>query len=77
MVPITSLPHFENNDRVRNISLESVPSPLMEKFAEAMQGTFPELIDLVLSYYGIETVLPETFLGVYDPARWTTFHFQH
>ena len=57
---------LEHNDRVCYVDLEDVPSPLMERFAAAMQQPFPELTHLTLSLWSDDEtmpVLPETFFG--------------
>ena len=57
---------LEHNDRVCQINFMSIPSsPPFENVLEAMEKPFPELTDLVIWCYDIETMplLPDSFLG--------------
>ena len=57
---------LERNDRVRQISLESVSNSYLEPILATMRETFPELTGLDISslrYGSAAIVLPDSFLG--------------
>ena len=69
---------LKHNDRICEIVLEDIPSPLLERFALAImtQDSFPALTRLKLwSFDAHAPTLPETFLSGYSP-RLKTLHLQ-
>jgi len=66
------------NDRICEIVLEDIPSPLLERFALATmtQDSFPALTRLKLRPFDAHApTLPDTFLSGYSP-RLQTLHLQ-
>jgi hypothetical protein len=63
---------LEHPDRVRNLILANIPSPVGEALAAAMQVPFPELTFMWLwSDGGSTSVLPDSFLGGSAPRLHT------
>jgi len=55
----------KHHNRICEIHFPDLPSFLWERFAAAMQKSFPELTNLQVSVYGVDpmSVLPDSFLG--------------
>lgn len=69
---------LEHHDRVRRISLWSVPSFLFERFTAAMLKPFPELTSLALrSSDESPSVLPNAFLGRSAPQLRSMYLNEH